>query len=93
MSELVSSQRKEPKRVNSRQQHQPQREEEHPRGNLNAKNTPRSLLGADVHTSKALSRRSINFASSSPSPTKPSMSPAKRRLVIVLPPVLLMGLS
>ena len=37
---------------------------------------------------EALSRRSTNFASSSASPAKPSMSSAKRRLVIVLPPML-----
>ena len=37
---------------------------------------------------EALSRRSTNVASSSSSPAKPSMSSAKRRLVIVLPPVL-----
>ena len=34
---------------------------------------------------EALSRRSIKFASSSSSPAKPSMSSAKRRLVIGLP--------
>ena len=37
---------------------------------------------------EALSRRSTNFASSSAFPAKPSMSSAKRRLVIVLLPVL-----
>ena len=37
---------------------------------------------------EALSRHSTNFASSSSSPAKPSMSPVKRRLVIVLPPLL-----
>ena len=37
---------------------------------------------------EALSRRSTNFASSSASPAKPLMSSAKRRLVIVLPPML-----
>ena len=38
---------------------------------------------------EALSRRSTNFASSSSFPAKPSMSSAKRRLVIVLLPMLL----
>ena len=37
---------------------------------------------------EALSRRSTKFASSSSSPTKPSMSSAKQRLVIVLPQML-----
>jgi len=37
---------------------------------------------------EALLRRSTKFASSSTSPAKPSMSSAKRRLVIVLPPML-----
>ena len=36
-------------------------------------------------------RRSTNFASSSSSPAKPSMSSAKRRLVIVLPQTLTMS--
>ena len=38
---------------------------------------------------EALSRGLTNFASSSFSPAKPSMSLAKRRAVIVLPPVLM----
>ena len=37
---------------------------------------------------EALSRRSTKFASSPSSPVEPSMSSAKRRLVIVLPPML-----
>ena len=37
---------------------------------------------------EALSRHSTNFASSSSSPAKPSMSSAKRTLVIVLPQML-----
>ena len=37
---------------------------------------------------EALSRRSTNFASYSSSPANPSMSSAKRRLVIALPPML-----
>ena len=37
---------------------------------------------------EAVSRHSTYFASSSSSPAKPSMSSGKRRLVIVLPPVL-----
>ena len=37
---------------------------------------------------EALSRRSTNFASSSSSPAKPSMSSAKQRLVIAVPPAL-----
>ena len=45
------------------------------------------LLGIDLYAVDALSKRSTNFASSS-SPAKPSMSSAKRRLVIVLPPIL-----
>ena len=45
------------------------------------------LLGTDRHVA-ALSRRSTKFASSSSSPAKPSMSSAKQRLVIVLPPTL-----
>ena len=36
---------------------------------------------------EVLSRRSTKFASSSSSPAKPSMSSAKRKLVIVLPPM------
>ena len=39
---------------------------------------------------EALSRHSTNFANSSSSPAKPSMSSAKRRLMIVLLPVLTM---
>ena len=47
------------------------------------------LLGTNLHAVgvEALLRRSTNFASSSSS-AKPSMSSAKRRLVIALPPVL-----
>ena len=41
------------------------------------------LLGTDLHAVG-----SANFASSSSSPAKPLMSSAKRRLVIVLPPIL-----
>ena len=37
---------------------------------------------------EALSRGSTNFSSSSSSPAKPSMSSAKWRFVIVLPPML-----
>ena len=37
---------------------------------------------------EALSRHSTNFASSSSFPAKPSMSSAKPRLMIVLPPML-----
>ena len=47
------------------------------------------LLSADLHAVEALSRGLTNFASSSFSPAKPSMSLAKRRAVIVLPPVLM----
>ena len=49
------------------------------------------LLGTDLHAVEALealSRHSTKFASSSSSPAKPSMSSAKCRLVIVLPPML-----
>ncbi len=48
------------------------------------------LLGTDLHAvgCGGLSRRSTKFASSFSSPAKPSMSSAKRRLVIVLPPML-----
>ena len=42
---------------------------------------------------EALSRRSTKFASSSSSPAKPSVSSAKWRLVIVLPPMLTMPSS
>ena len=43
------------------------------------------LLGTDLHAvgCGALSRRSTEFASSSSSPAKPSMSSAERRLEIV----------
>ena len=39
---------------------------------------------------EALSKRSAKFAGFSCSPAKPSMSSAKRRLAIVLPPMLTM---
>ena len=50
------------------------------------------LLGTDLHAvgCGGLSRRLAKFANSSSSPAKPSMWPAKRRLVIVPPPVLTM---
>ena len=47
-----------------------------------------SALISMPQAEEALSRRSTKFASSSSSPAKPSMSSAKRRLVIVLPPML-----
>ena len=47
-----------------------------------------SALISTPQAVEALSRHPINFASSSSSPAKPSMSSAKRRLVIVLPPKL-----
>ena len=47
------------------------------------------LLSTDLHAVvEALLRQSTNFASSSSSPAKPSMSSAKRRLVIFLPSIL-----
>ena len=50
----------------------------------------RGLLGTDLHAvgCGGFSRHSTNFASSSSSPAKPSMSSAKWRFVIVLPPML-----
>ena len=45
------------------------------------------LLGTDPHAAGFVERHSTNFASSS-SRAKPSMSSAKRRLVIVLSPSL-----
>ena len=47
-----------------------------------------SALISMPYAVEASSRRSINFASSSSSPAKPSMSSAKRTLLIVLPPML-----
>ena len=49
-----------------------------------------NLLGTDFHAvgcTGLFSTRSTNFASSSSSPAKQSMSSAKRRLVIVLSPM------
>ena len=47
------------------------------------------LLGTDLHAVEALSRRTTNFASSSSFPAKPSISSRKRRLIISLPPMLI----
>ena len=47
-----------------------------------------SALISMLYAVETLSRYSTNFASSSSSPAKPSMLSAKRRLVIVLPPML-----